>query len=89
MTRAAEQRQHPQFGMHDISLPGEDGIKYHLGHGDWIRLPRWHGLEIVGLVEVQAPAKALTQGYYDFVSAAWGRRWPAEVIRVARQRAAT
>ena len=85
---ATEQLQRPQFGMHDINWPGEDGIEYHLSHGHWIRLLRQHGFEIEDLVEVQAPAEALAHGYYDFVSAAWGRRWPAEEIWVARLRAA-
>jgi SAM-dependent methyltransferase len=81
-----EQLQRPQFGMHDIGWPDEDGIEYHIAHGDWIRLLRSHGFEVEDLVEIQAPAQALTHGYYDFVSAEWGRKWPAEEIWVARLR---
>ncbi len=80
----SEHLERVQFGMYDIGWPGEDGIEYHLAHGDWIRLLRRHGFEIEDLVEIQAPAQALTHGYYDFVSAEWGRKWPAEEIWVAR-----
>ena len=83
---ASERLERAQFGMYDIHWPGEDGIEYHLAHGDWIRLLRKHGFAVEDLVEIQAPAAALTHGYYDFVSAEWGRKWPAEEIWVARLR---
>jgi SAM-dependent methyltransferase len=82
-----EQLQRPQFGMYDIAWPGEDGIEYHIGHGDWIRLLRQHGFEVEDLVELQAPPKARSHGYYEVASAGWGRRWPAEEIWVAHLRA--
>jgi hypothetical protein len=64
----------------------EGGVEFHLAHGDWIRLLRRVGLEIENLVELQAPPDAETHPYYDFVSAEWARRWPAEEIWVARKR---
>ena len=64
--------------------PGETGTEFHLAHGDWIRLLRATGFEVEDLIELQAPADAMTHGYYDFVSAEWARRWPAEEMWVAR-----
>ncbi len=83
---ASERLERPQFGMYDIGWPGESGIEYHLSHGDWIRLLRRHDFEIEDLVELQAPADASPDGYYDFVTPEWARQWPAEEIWVARVR---
>jgi SAM-dependent methyltransferase len=73
-----------QFGMHRFEW--EDGVEFHLAHGEWIRLLRENGFAIEALVELQAPADAQDHPYYDFVTADWGRRWPAEEIWVARKR---
>jgi SAM-dependent methyltransferase len=81
---AAETLQRPQFGMHRFQWPGE-GIEYHLSHGDWIRLLRANGFEILDLIEIQAPAGVETHTYYDYVSADWARKWPAEEIWRARR----
>ena len=73
--------------MYRIKWPdGSDGTEYHLSHGDWIRLLRANGFDIEDLIEVQAPADAKSPVYYDFVTAEWGRQWPAEEIWVARKR---
>lgn len=77
----------PQFGMSRIKWSDEsDGTEYHLSHGDWIRLLRANGFDVENLIEVQAPADAKSPVYYDFVTAEWGRQWPAEEIWVARKR---
>jgi SAM-dependent methyltransferase len=82
----ADERLHrPQFGMHRFQWPGE-GVEYHLAHGDWIRLLRANGFEILDLIEIQAPADAETHQRYDYVSADWARKWPAEEIWRARLR---
>ena len=73
----------PQFGMWRFEWEG--GVEFHLAHGDWIRLLRASGFDVEGLVELQAPAEAADHPYYDFVSADWARRWPAEEIWVARR----
>jgi len=83
-----EQLQREQFGMYRVDWPGEEGIEYHLAHGQWIALLRKHGFEIEALHELRAPDDAGDPVYYDFVTAEWGRRWPAEEIWVARKRAA-
>jgi SAM-dependent methyltransferase len=80
---ATETLQRPQFGMHRFQWPGE-GVEYHLSHGDWVRLLRANGLEILDLIEIQAPADAETHQYYGYVSVEWARKWPAEEIWRAR-----
>ena len=79
-----ETLQRPQFGMYRFQWPGE-GVEYHLPHGEWIRLLRANGFEILDLIEIQAPADAETHERYDYVTAEWGRKWPAEEIWVARK----
>jgi len=77
----------PQFGMHRFDWRSDnDGIAFGLSHGDWIRLLREHGFEILKLVEIQAPADAMTHAHYDYIPAAWARRWPSEEIWAARLR---
>jgi SAM-dependent methyltransferase len=74
------------FGLGRIEWPGEDGVEFHLGHGDWIRLLRRHGFELEDLVELRPPADAVTHEHYDFVPVEWARRWPSEEIWVVRKR---
>jgi SAM-dependent methyltransferase len=85
--RVGEQLLRDQFGMYRLEWPGEDGVEFHLGHGDWIRLLQRHGFEVEDLVELQAPEGARTHEYYDFVPAEWARRWPCEEIWKARKAA--
>jgi SAM-dependent methyltransferase len=80
---ATETLQRPQFGMRSFQWP-DSGVEYHLPHGDWIRLLRANGFEILDLIEIQAPADARTHGYYEYVTADWARQWPAEEIWRAR-----
>ena len=81
---ATEALQRPQFGMYRIEWPGEDGVEYNLSHGDWLRLLRRHGFEVLDLIELQAPPDAGAHRYYDDIPPEWARRWPAEEIWVAR-----
>jgi SAM-dependent methyltransferase len=87
---AAEERLvRPQFGMHRFEWTAdvEEGVEYHLSHGDWIRVLRENGFDIVDLIEIQAPLAAQTHARYDFVTADWARKWPSEEIWRARKRA--
>jgi SAM-dependent methyltransferase len=69
-----------------IEWPGEDeGVNYHLPHGELIRILRANGFEIEALHERLAPATTDDHEYYDFITADWARRWPAEEIWVARK----
>jgi SAM-dependent methyltransferase len=82
---AVETLQRPQFGMRRFSWPdGEGAVEYHLSHGDWIRLLRANGFEILDLIEIEAPADAETHEHYAYVTADWARKWPSEEIWRAR-----
>ncbi len=78
-----ETLQRPQFGMFRFQWP-DSGVEYHLSHGDWIRLLRANGFEILDLIEIQAPVGAETNPRYSYVTAEWARQWPAEEIWRAR-----
>ncbi len=75
----------PLFGMHRMEWPGEEGVEFHLPHGEWVRLLRANGFEIEALHELQAPEDAQDPVYYDYVTVDWARNWPAEEIWVARK----
>jgi SAM-dependent methyltransferase len=85
---AQEQLQRPQFGMFRLEWPPEEGggIEFQPPHGVWIDILRTSGFEIERLIELQAPEDAEDPGYYSFVTADWGRKWPAEEIWVTRKR---
>lgn len=81
-----ERLRRPQFGLRRVEWLDEDGIEFHLAHGEWIDVLRGAGFEIERLVELQAPADAEPHQYYSYVPADWARQWPAEEIWVARRR---
>jgi SAM-dependent methyltransferase len=77
----------PQFPMWRFDWREDGGgIEFHLSHGDWIRLLRGNGFEILDLVELQAPPDAVEHSYYTFVPVDWAKRWPAEDVWVAQKR---
>lgn len=84
---AADRLLRPYFGMHRFEWPDDPGVEFHLGYGDWIRLLRGNGFEVVDLVEVRAPEGADAGRFDDLVDPAWARRYPAEQIWRARKRA--
>ncbi len=63
----------------------EDSVEFHLPHGDWIRLLRTNGLDVLDLVELQAPEGA-PDPMFDYATTEWAHKWPAEDIWVARKR---
>ena len=82
----ADDRLHrSQFGLHRLDWQ-DDGVEFHLGHGEWIDVLRANQLEVERLVELQAPPSAELHRYYDYVTPEWARQWPAEEIWVARRR---
>jgi SAM-dependent methyltransferase len=83
-----EQLQRPQFGMYRFEWPGEDeGVNFYISHGEWIRILRQNGFEIVALHELQAPPDATDHPRYELVSAEWAKKWPSEELWRARKRA--
>lgn len=84
--KVEERLMRSHFDLGRMEWPGEDdGVNYHVTHGDWIRVLRQQGFEIEALHEPQAPDSVTDHEYYDFVPAEWARRWPAEEIWVARK----
>jgi SAM-dependent methyltransferase len=76
-----------QFELGRMQWPGEnEGVEYHLGHGEMLALLRETGFDVEGLWELGAPESATDHEYYEFVPAEWARRWPAEEIWKARKR---
>jgi SAM-dependent methyltransferase len=71
------------FGMHHFEWPDSDGVEFHLGYGDWIRLLRSSGFEVEDLIELRPAESARTR--YPHVTVEWARRWPAEEVWVARR----
>lgn len=73
------------FGMHRFAWSDDGSIEFHLGYGNWIRLLRANGFVVEDLVELRAPVGATTR--FPYVTAEWGRRWPAEEVWVVRRSA--
>ena len=84
-----EQLVRPQVGMRRFDWRSDDGgIEFHLGHGDWVRLLRSNGFEILDLIELYAPEAAATHEVYNHVPVSWATQWPSEEIWVARKASA-
>ena len=81
--RAGETLVRDYFGLH--RLESGDEIAFQLPYGEWIRLFRANGLEILDLIEPR-PAPDATSTYRDEVERDWSRRWPAESIWRLRRR---
>jgi SAM-dependent methyltransferase len=81
---ATDQLKRPYFGLHRTEWPDSDGVEFHLGHGDWIRLLRDNGFEVEELIELRPAQDATTR--YDWVTTDWARKWPSEEAWRARKR---
>ncbi len=75
--------QRPQRDLFRVEYSDEVGVEFHLAHGDWIRLLRSSGFEVLDLVELYAPEGAQDQQY---MTVEWGSRWPVEELWRARKR---
>jgi len=74
----------PAFGMYRVEWPTDQGVEFHLSHGDWIRLLRTSGFAIEDLIEIRPDAVATSS--YEFVTLEWARQWPSEEVWKARKR---
>jgi len=83
---ADESLQRPQRDLNRIEWPDTGEVEFHLPAGELIGVLRASGFEIERLIELYAPEGAETHAFYDFVTADWARKWPAEEIWVARKR---
>jgi SAM-dependent methyltransferase len=75
----------PSFGLHRVQWPDTGSVEFHLPHGEWIRLLRGCGLEVVDLVELQAPESGKEHRYPGLPERWWARQWPSEEIWRARK----
>lgn len=73
----------PQRGMHRFTWLDDDTVEFHLSHGDWIRLLRDSGFEVLDLLELYAPEGATSD--YGFVTPEWASKWPHEEVWRARK----
>jgi hypothetical protein len=62
----------------------DEAVDFQLPYGAWIRLFVANDLDVLDLIEIQAPEGAETT--YELVPYEWARRWPAENIWKARKR---
>jgi SAM-dependent methyltransferase len=54
-------------------------VEFQLPYGEWIRLFRANGFEILDLIELRPPSRPRTT-YTDYAPIEWSRRWPGENI---------
>src|SRR2546422_10015800 len=81
-----ERLQRPQLGLHRLDWPEEPETEFHLGHGDLIRLLRKSEFEVVDMVEIFAPAGAVSHPFYgEYMSVEWAQKWPSEGMWRARK----
>ncbi|MFN2467933.1 MAG: class I SAM-dependent methyltransferase [Gaiellaceae bacterium] len=74
------------FGLHRFEWPEDESVEFHLGYGDWIRLLRANGFEVLDLIELRAPEGARQHHHEALPTPEWARRWPSEEIWKARKR---
>jgi SAM-dependent methyltransferase len=82
---ATDRLRRPYFGMHRTEWPDSEGVEFHLGYGDWIRLLSKSGFEVTDLIELRPPEGATSD--YPWISSEWARQWPSEEAWKARKRA--
>ena len=76
--------QRPYFGMHRTEWPDSDGVEFHLGYGDWIRLLTRSGFDVTDMVELRPAPGSTTR--YPWMTLDWARQWPCEEAWKARRR---
>lgn len=81
-TPASERLERPLFGLG--RTPWNDGsVTFSLAHGDWVRVLRANGFEVLDLVELKAGDDTVIRT--PIVTVDWARQWPAEEVWVARR----
>jgi SAM-dependent methyltransferase len=59
--------------------------EFHLNHSDLFALLKRTGFDVVDFRQLYAPDDAVDHPFYDYVPAAWARKWPSEEIWRARK----
>jgi SAM-dependent methyltransferase len=81
---ATDRLRRPYFGLHRTEWPDSDGVEFHLGYGDWIRLLNRSGFDVTDMIELR-PAEGSTTRY-PWMTLEWARQWPCEEAWKARRR---
>ena len=79
----SETLQRPQFGMRRFEWPGEEGVDFHLPHGEMLRVLRATGFAVEALHELQAPDGPAETPFW--IARSWAHRWPCEDVWHARK----
>jgi len=70
--------QRDYFDLERLAWTDDGAIEFALPTGEWIRLFRVSGFEVLDLLELRAPADAVSS--FPEITAAWAHRWPSEEI---------
>jgi SAM-dependent methyltransferase len=81
-----ERLQRPYRALRRIEWPDTKEVEFHLPIGELIDVLRASRFDVERLVELYAPESARTHEYYEYVTAEWAQKWPAEELWVARKR---
>jgi len=73
----------PQREISPLRFEDDDGVEFHLAHGEWIATLARHGFTVTGLHELHAPEDA-EPTRWDWMPVEWAQRWPVEEIWTAR-----
>jgi SAM-dependent methyltransferase len=83
---AGESLRRPQRDLYRVRWASGEGVEFHPGHGEWIRVLTANGFVVDALHELYAPDGTPDHAYYDIATADWARRWPVEDLWVATKR---
>ena len=81
---ATDRLHRDSFGLHRLEWADTGTVEFALPIGEWVRLLRANGFELLHLMELRAPRGASTS--YAYVTPEWAHRWPSEEIWVLRKR---
>jgi SAM-dependent methyltransferase len=73
-----------QREISSIRFEDDEGVEFHLAHGEWIAALARHGFTVTGLHELYAPADA-EPTRFDWMTVEWAQRWPVEEIWTAER----
>ena len=76
----------PQKGLGRLEWEDTGEVEFHLPHGELIDVLRDNGFAVDRLLELYAPPDAKTHEFYNYVTAEWAQRWPAEELWVVTKR---
>jgi ubiquinone/menaquinone biosynthesis C-methylase UbiE len=75
-----------QRGLNRVEWEDTGEVEFQLPHGELIDLLHASGFALERMLELYAAPDAQTHYHYNYVTADWAQKWPAEEIWVARRR---